>query len=185
MSMIALLLVASQTPLMPPGVEAASAAWGSCHAERRLELWPGPGTPEAVTDAALAACAAQEEAMFRALAQAYGPARARGMVGELRAQFRALGIASVRQLRGGPPVTDPEFLWGQCVGARVRALAAGAGTPDAIVDGAFAACAAQERVVRSAAERQFGAERASAYVAAVRRQMRARATGAITEGSAP
>jgi hypothetical protein len=184
MSMMALLLVASQALPMPTGVETASAAWGSCHAERRLESWSGPGTPEAVTDAALGACAPQEEAMFRALAPAYGPARAREMVGELRQRFRALGIASVRELRGGAPVTNPEFVWGQCVGVRVRELAAGAGTPDAIVDSAFAACSAEERAVRSGAERQYGAAQASAYVAAVRRQLRARATAAMTEGSA-
>lgn len=181
MSLIALLFVVSQSPFGPPPVETAFTAWSFCVAERRLDLASGTGTPDSINDAAFAACTRQEVSMFRALRQAYGPARARAMLAQHRAQSRELGLEAIRQARGGRPVTDPEFIWGQCVGTRVRGLAAGAGAPDAIVDAAYASCTAQERAVLRHVERLLGPEQAIAYTSSLRRAMRGHLTEAIVE----
>ena len=181
----AFLLAAAQPADIDPAAAEALRSWTYCltgAAEQRTVVG---ASAEAVADAAIAACAREEEAVVAAHVRRQGAASA----GQARANYRrgARGFLVGRTRQritaiSGDPVSAANATHGACVGERVGLEAASTRRPaEAIVDEALAFCRPQEERLHAALTASRGRAFADTATAAIRRSAREHALALVAE----
>ena len=168
--MLAALALAVQSEpalLRDPAFLTAHRAWAAC-TDRVVDAGASSQqTGEALADAALAACPAEQEAVHRAVIAASGEEQGREDMAALLTGNREALIDRVRKVRARrAAASTPDVLitiWVACLSA--RSGAASSDVPeDQAVDGAFSACAGDEDALRRAARARGGAGRANEFI---------------------
>ena len=170
---------------VPPEITTAIADWSMCRTAKIGDLVATDRSDEAVVDEALGQCVANERTTVSLWERHYGPGSGPQVQG-LRAQWREALIANVRQMRARTPPSadDPNRAWGLCVGRNLPDPGPGTIAPEALVDAAFDACAAEMRSVQAYLAQRYGDTVAATHVEQIRTQLRRLAVQTLEERAA-
>jgi hypothetical protein len=155
--MIALLALAAAAQAgMPPGVNEASTALARCAVAGTQARASGPAPAEAVADAALAGCAAEQQRLWDAFGTALGPLsdeEKSRFTGPLRIRLARL----VNERRGLVRREENEATAaGDCLRVRAPAVAARPGSLEAAADILLDQCRAETNALRASVVRDRG-----------------------------
>jgi hypothetical protein len=155
--MIALLAVLAATQAaMPAGASEASSALSLCAIGQVQARISGRDSADAIADAALAGCAAQQQRLWDALGASLGPiseSEKSQVLGPMRARI----IRVVNECRVLVPRQEDEAtVAGDCIRRAAPAVAARPGPVEAGVDILLARCSAEAEAVRASLVRDRG-----------------------------
>ena len=155
---------------LPPTVQQALDEWDDCRLETiKVRLTAGQSA-EAITDAAFAACQAEQEKASAAAVKAFGPSGAADIL-SYKNNARAETITFIDESLRGKPSSDPMVAWGECLGKQGTHNLSMREKVEIVADRAFAACKSFEAQATAEIVRDSGPG-ASAELSATRKAMR-------------
>jgi hypothetical protein len=157
---------------VPEDIAKLALEWGLCRGRVVFELTPTAQTPEQVGRAVSTRCESHAARLSDAGVAHFGPDW-RAEVETLRTRAEAMAAQDVRDQRAGRDSSNPTTAWGQCLGRHVARVNAAPDREEAI-DGAFAACGAEEEAARRFIAASGSPEEADARIALLRRMTRER-----------
>jgi len=167
-----LALAAAAQATMPPGFSEAISALTLCGVTEAQARASGPEPADAVADASLAACAAQQERLWNAFGAAHGPpseAEKRELTGPLRDRLARI----VNERRGLVRREENEATAaGDCLRVRAPAVAARPGPVEAAADILLDQCRAETEALRVGVIRDHGEARANRIMPGILRTLR-------------
>lgn len=183
--LIALLLAAAQPAGADPAAAAALRTWTLCLTSAAEQRTVAGASSEAVADAAVAACRAEEDAVVAVHVRRQGAASAtRGRAAYRRSARDFLAGRTRQRLEAiaRDPVAAANAAHGGCVGERVGLEAASTSrAAETIVDEVLAACRPQEDRLRAELTASRDAAFAEVAIAAIRRSARTDALALIAD----